>query len=454
MAEQRIQPHDLSAEQSLLGALLMSTDSFFMIKTPLKEVYFYKRAHQVIFSAIMNLYKINSPIDAITVADHLSKQSNLEVAGGRAYLVELLDSIHSTQNVDTYATIIFEKALLRQIIDTGTFMLNQAFDPSNIAKDVLVKSQSLLTTISNEGITKDFVHLKDILGTVFDDLQSSSSQENGILGIASGFPNLDTLTSGFQSGDLVILAARPSMGKTTLALNFAVNAAIQNQVPIAVFSCEMPKEQLGLRMLCSRAKLNSSLLRSSNMSETHFRQLNAALRDLSEAPIFIDDTPSITPLDLRIKAQRLQKKHDVKLILIDYLQLMRLGNRRIESRFQEVSEIVRDIKAFAKESNIPIIALSQLSRDIEKHQRRPVLSDLRESGEIEQTADLIMFIYSEPKPNTEPNDDILESVRNTQNLSPEVPVKLIIAKQRNGPTGDINLIFKKYIYQFLPDEMS
>ncbi len=434
MAE-KIQPQDLESELATLGSMMMSKDAVALVAGQLKPEHFYKPSHANIYKAIVELYKENEPIDLVTVANQLKKEGTLEKAGGRSFLAEILDCVPTASNATKYADIVFEKAMLRRLISAGSEIISDAFDDAQEPAQVLDNAQKMINDISREGIQDDFVPLKSILNVVFDELQSTSLSKDKVLGIPTGFPDLDKMTSGFQKGDLVILAARPSIGKTTLALNFASHAAISKKIPVAIFSCEMPKEQLAMRLLCAEARLDSSRLRTSNLQDHEYKDLNQAFGKLAEAPIYIDDTPGISPLELRAKCRRLQNEADVKLIIIDYLQLMRGGKKRIESRFQEISEIVRETKAFAKESGIPIIALSQLSRDIEKRQdKRPLLSDLRESGEIEQTADLIMFLHRE------------EGYQDTKmNVS---PLQLVIAKQRNGPTGDINLIFKRDISKF------
>ena len=294
--------------------------------------------------------------------------------------------------------------------------------------------------ISKERVQEDFVKLKDILMPVMDSIEKVYDTDNKILGIPTGFKDLDALTSGLQPSDLIILAARPAMGKTTLAMNIALNAATMHKVPVAVFSLEMPKEQLAFRLLATESRIDSSRLKTANLLDHEYKDLTRALGKLSETPIFVDDTPAISPLELRAKTRRLQMECDLGLIVIDYLQLMRLGKKRIESRFQEVSEIVRDIKAFARECRVPIIALSQLSRDVEKRQDGPKLSDLRESGEIEQTADLVLFIHREDYYAT-----------NTDKAS---HAKLLIAKHRNGPTGAVDLVFRKDISRFYSSDKS
>jgi len=434
--QEKIQPQNIEAEQSVLGSMMMSKDAISLIAGKLRPDHFYKPAHVHIYKAIINLYKDNEPIDLITVSNELSKKDSLEKAGGRSYLADVLDSVPTAANATKYAEIVFEKAMLRSLINAGSEIIAESFDNTQEANAVIDMAQKTINDISKEGVQDDFVHLKDVLTVVFDNIQGSYDSEDKILGISTGYPDMDAMTSGFQPADLVILAARPSMGKTTLALNFAAYAAIHKKQAVAIFSCEMPKEQLAMRLLCAEARLDSKRLRTASLKDHEYRDLNQAFGKLADAPIYIDDTPGISPLELKAKCRRLQQEADIKMIIIDYMQLMRSSKKKVESRFHEVSEIVRDVKGFAKESGIPIIALSQLSRDIEKRQdKRPQLSDLRESGEIEQTADLVLFIHREEAYNEHKKD--------------VSPVTLVIAKQRNGPTGDINLIFRRDISRFM-----
>lgn len=438
--EERIPPQDLEAEQSVLGAMMLSKDIIILIAGKLKPDYFYRNAHSEIFQAIIALYQKNEPVDLVTVSAELKKRDMLEATGGRVYLAEVLDSVPSAANADHYANIVLEKALLRKLIDAGSEIVKDALEDNLEVDDMIESAQKTIMDISKERVQEDFVKLKDILMPVMDSIEKVYDNDNKILGIPTGFKDLDALTSGLQPSDLIILAARPAMGKTTLAMNIALNAATMHKVPVAVFSLEMPKEQLAFRLLATESRIDSSRLKTANLLDHEYKDLTRALGKLSETPIFVDDTPAISPLELRAKTRRLQMECDLGLIVIDYLQLMRLGKKRIESRFQEVSEIVRDIKAFARECRVPIIALSQLSRDVEKRQDGPKLSDLRESGEIEQTADLVLFIHREDYYAT-----------NTDKAS---HAKLLIAKHRNGPTGAVDLVFRKDISRFYSSDKS
>jgi replicative DNA helicase len=439
MAE-KIPPQDLEAEQSVLGAMMLSKDAVALVSGQLRSEFFYKDAHGHIFTAILSLYKRNDPIDLVTVSDALKKQNKLEEVGGRSYLAEIADSVPSASSAVKYAKIVLEKSTARRLIEAGSDIISDAFDDANTVDQVLETAQRRIIDISKDRIEEDFVHIESVLSTVFENIQSIvDSKGEQLLGVPSGFKDLDANTAGFQKSDLIILAARPAMGKTTLAMNFATNAAVKYKIPVAVFSLEMPKEQLAMRLLAAESGLDLKHLRTGNLHENQYKNLMHGLGVLSEAPIYIDDTPGITPLDLRAKTRRLQMEANVQLIVIDYLQLMKSGSRRIESRMQEVSEIVREVKAFAKESQIPIIALSQLSRAVEQRtDKRPMLSDLRESGEIEQTADIVMFIHRE---------DYYESGEKQPNQAS--PTDLLIAKHRNGSTGEIKLLFRKDVSKFM-----
>jgi replicative DNA helicase len=439
MAKDRIPPQHDEAEQSVLGAMMMSKTAIAEVITRLQPDYFYRDAHAHIFKAIQALYQRNEPIDLITVTAELKKQNVLDESGGRTYVSEVINSVPTAANAAQYADIVIEKGILRKLIDVGSSIIKESFEDSSEAKFVLESAQKSILDISREQIREEFSPIKNVLNVVFDSIQSVYDAEDKVLGVSTGLPDLDQMMSGFQPGDLIILAARPSMGKTALALNFAAYAAVQKKIPVAIFSLEMPKEQLALRLLCAEAKMDSKRLRTANLLDHEWKDLNHAFGRLADAPLFIDDSPGISPLDFRAKLRRLQLEADIGLVVIDYLQLMNGGKKRIESRFQEVSEIVREVKAFAKESRLPVIALSQLSRDVEKRQDKiPQLSDLRESGEIEQTADLVMFIH---------RDDYYE-----QEKKKASPTKIIIAKHRNGPTGVVNTVFRLDISKFIPAE--
>jgi replicative DNA helicase len=321
--EEKIPPQDLDAEQSVLGAMMLSKDAISLAIGKVKPEYFYREAHANIFSAMVALYQKNEPVDLVTVSAELKKMNKLEEAGGRIYLTEITHYVPTASNVEKYAEIVTEKALLRKLIDAGSNIVGSAFEHSGDVDIVLEDAQRKILDISRERVNDDFVKLDKVLDIVFENIQSIYDNEEKILGVPTGFSDLDALTSGFQKSDLVILAARPGVGKTTLALNFAVHAAVEKKLPVAVFSLEMPREQLAMRLLSSEAKLDSKRLRTANLHEHEYKSLMMALGHLSEAPIYIDDTAGLSPMELRAKLRRLQTEADIKLIVIDYLQLMR-----------------------------------------------------------------------------------------------------------------------------------
>lgn len=431
--EERIPPHDMEAERSVLGAMFHKKDVIPQVIQLLRPEYFYRPAHMQIFRAMISLYNRNEPVDWVTVNAEMEKMGARESAGGTSYLMELTESVPGWTNVDRYAQIVSNHATMRKLIDVGSTIMSEGFDKTQDVDDVMEHAQKQIMEVSRERVRDDFVALKDVLMPVLDSIHQSYDNEDQIMGIPTGYSDFDKITGGFQKGDLIILAARPGMGKTTLAMNFAMHVA-EKKHAVAIFSLEMPKEQLAMRLLCSEARINMAKLKSAQLADGEYKDLAHAMGKLSEMPIYIDTAPDTSPLELKAKIRRLQMEADIKLIVVDYLQLMRSSRRKSENRMQEVSEIVREVKAFAKESGIPLIALSQLGRDIEKRQgdQTPRLSDLRESGELEQTADLVLFI----------NRDYYD------NESKEA--KLIIAKHRNGSLGDIDLFFRKEYSRFEP----
>lgn len=436
---EKIPPQDLDAEQSLLGSMMLSKDAIAVVAGQMHAEYFYKPANGNIYTAIIKLYKQNEPVDLVTVSDALRKENKLEETGGRVYLAEIADTVPSAANAEKYAKIVLEKATARRLIEAGSEMITEAFDDANEVDEILENAQRKILDISKDRVHDDFVKLDSVLTTVFENIQNVYDNKDQLLGVPTGFSDFDAVTSGWQKSDLIILAARPAMGKTTLALNFATNAAVKHNIPVALFSLEMPKEQLAMRLLSSESSLDSKRLKTANLMDHEYKSLMHGLGVLSEAPIYIDDTAGISPLELRAKTRRLQMEADIQLIIIDYLQLMRSGKKKVESRFQEVSEIVREVKGFAKESGIPIIALSQLSRAVEQRtDKKPMLSDLRESGEIEQTADIVLFIHREDYYN-----------QSEQQPNQASPTDLIISKHRNGSTGEVKLMFRKDVSKFL-----
>ena len=419
-------PQSLEAEAAVLGAMLSSREAVSKSIQWLKPDHFYKTGHQKIFSAMVKLFNDNEQIDTISVSDLLKKQKVLESVGGAYFLTGLVESIPTTANVESYAKIVLEKSLLRQLIKVAQDLSNEAYDDHRKAEDILDRVERSIFSITQSGLRGGFQPIDKILHESFEQLDSISSKEGGVIGIPSGLTDLDEVTAGFHPGDFIVIAGRPSMGKTALALNIARNAAIDHKIGIGFFSLEMANNQLAMRLLCTEAKVDSHLVRTGNLPRNQWVNLSTNVGTLAEAPIYLDDTPGISVLELRAKARRLKAEKDVGLIIVDYLQLMQ--GPASESRQQEISNISRSLKGLAKELNLPIIALSQLSRAVEnRSDRRPLLSDLRESGAIEQDADVVIFLY--------------RPFLYTQEESDDGKVHIIVAKQRNGPVRTVMASF-------------
>ncbi len=426
----RIPPQAIDAEIAVIGAMLLDTSAVGAVSEILDDTAFYKGAHKKIFRAVIDLFSKEEAVDLVTVTQELKRQKVLDDVGGAAYLSQVLGSVATTANVRHHAKIVLEKAVLRRLISVATEVVQEAYDAGGEAADILDRAEHVIFEIAQARIHRDFVPMREILKHSFEVIQELYDKKQHVTGIASGFDDLDALTSGFQKADLVVIAGRPSMGKTAFALNVAAHASIDGNTPTAVFSLEMGKEQLVQRMLCCEARVDAHKLRTGYLADKQWSSLTTAAGLLSESSIYIDDTPSMTVLEMRSKARRLKAEADIGLVIVDYLQLMR-GLGRPENRQQEISEISRSLKALAKELNIPVLALSQLSRAVESRggDRRPILSDLRESGAIEQDADVVMFIYrAEQYERTPENIGVAE---------------VIVGKQRNGPTGTIQLYFHK-----------
>jgi replicative DNA helicase len=435
----RLPPQSLEAEQSVLGSILIDRDAVIEIAEFLKPEDFYRQAHGRVFAAMLDLFERREPIDIVTVSEALERSGDLEAVGGRAYLGTLSNqtptAVHSVQ----YARIVERKALLRNLIGAAGKIAGIGYeDPAEI-QEAIDRAESELFSVSQRRVGAGFSPLKDLLHDAYDRLDYLHAHRGEISGVRTGFQDLDTLTAGLQKSDLVILAARPSIGKTSLALNIAEHAAVKDKRSVGVFSLEMSKEQLVLRLLSSVADIDSQRLRTGFLEELDFARIAPAMNALSEAPVYIDDTPNITAMELRTKARRLQAEVGLDLVIVDYLQLMQASSsNRDSNRVQEVSEISRGLKALARELKVPVIALSQLSRQPEmRESKEPRLSDLRESGSIEQDADLVLFLWREK----ERGSDDAET-------DGEV-IKLKLAKHRNGPTGEIALWFKKRQTRFV-----
>ncbi|MFC1595934.1 replicative DNA helicase [Candidatus Margulisiibacteriota bacterium] len=435
---ERVPPHNTEAEQAVLGAMLLDKETVPKIIEKINAESFYHSIHSFIFSAIITLYDQNKPIDMITVTDYLRKNNQLETVGGSVYITDILDSVPTAANVEHYLKMVEETSILRSLITAGSQIVSISFEEDQGVNSVLERAEKSIFDIAKKKSHKAFVNLKNILLPVMTQIEESYGKEEVVTGVPSGYGDLDYFTSGFQKSDMIIMAARPSMGKTSLALNMAANAAIRYNIPTAIFSLEMSKEQLAYRLLCSESGIDSHKLKSAGMKEHEWKSLTRSLGKLSEAPIFIDDTASLSTLEMKAKARRMALEENIGLIIVDYLQLMQVS-AKTDNRTQEISNIARALKAIAREVSVPVIALSQLSRSIEQRiDKTPRLSDLRESGEIEQTADLVMFIHRE---------DYYDVNTENSNIA-----QLIVAKHRNGPTGKIDLVFKKEITKFLPKE--
>ena len=430
----KLPPYNEEAEQYVLGACFGSGDAFARALEIIELDDFYKTSHRKIFSSMQFLFEANEPIDILTVADRLRKSDGLDDAGGMDYLDFLEGLVPTSAAISHHSKIIREKKVLRDLIETATEIVASSYEDSDDADEILDKAERSIFEISEKRTKRSFYSIKEIVKSSFDSIEKLFEKPGMVTGVETGFRELDQITSGLQPSDLVIIAGRPSMGKTSLALDIARFAACKRKVPTAIFSLEMSKEQLGLRMLCSEARVSSVKLRTGFLATSDWPNLTAAAGRISEAPIFIDDSPQLATLDVRARSRRLKAEHSLGLVIIDYLQLMH-GSRKIESRQLEISEISRGLKGLAKELNVPIIALSQLSRAVESRtDKRPLLSDLRESGSIEQDADVVAFIY---------RDEVYDSETAKAGIA-----EILIRKQRNGPIGDIELAFLKEYTRF------
>jgi replicative DNA helicase len=435
-------PYSEEAEQAVLSAMLMDQDAVMRAAETLDDSMFYAERHRRVYRAMIGLTETGSVVDPLTLADELARRGELEAAGGKDYIGFLMDVVPTAANVEYHARIVREKALLRRLIEASTSIVQSAFEGKTTADELLDDAESRIFHVSQQRGREGFMRIKELLWPTMERIEALQRGGKTVTGVPTGFADLDELTSGFQPADLVVIAARPSMGKTALTLNIAQHAAIEAQVPIAFFSLEMSKESLVQRMLTSEARVDAQRLRKGMLRDDDFPRLARAAGILSSAPVYIDDTPGITMLEMRSKARRLKADADLGLIVVDYLQLMQ-GPERSESRQQEVSMISRGLKSLAKELSVPVLALSQLSRAPEQRagedKGRPQLSDLRESGAIEQDSDVILFIYR-PEVYFGPVDKDGNSL--------EGRAEIIVGKQRNGPIGSVNLFFHKQYTRF------
>jgi replicative DNA helicase len=431
-----VPPQNLEAEESVLGAMMLSPGAIGAVSEILSAGDFYRQSHGTIYRAALALYAKGEPVDAITLADELEERGELEDVGGRIRIHELANLLPAASNAAHYARIVHEMATLRGLIRVGHEITRLGIEREGEAVELVDRAEQVLFDLSQSRVASEFSHIEELLKESFERITQLFEAGADVTGVPSGFRDLDHLTSGFQPGNLIVVAARPSMGKSALALCMAANLGVRNQVPVAMFTLEMSKAEVAQRLMCSEAKVESQRLRSGKLAPDDWPRLTAACDKLAKAPVYVDDTGSITMMEIRSKARRLKSREPgLGLIIVDYLQLMTSG-ASAENRVQEVSQISRNLKVLARDLDVPILALSQLSRAVEqRHDKRPILSDLRESGSIEQDADLVMFIYRDEYYNAEETDQ--------QGLA-----EVILAKHRNGPTDTIKLSFLKRFAKF------
>jgi replicative DNA helicase len=440
----RVPPHNLEAEQAVLGGILLEKDALGKVLEVLSGdgLDFYSPVHAEIFRSMISLYEKNVPVDEITLTDRFKDSDALDSVGGLSYIGVIFEATPTAANILYYSRIVREKSLLRKLISASTDIITRGYEGDESIEDFIDDAERIIFEVSQDKGKKSFYALSEIIKDTFEAVENLYGNQTHVTGVPTGFNDLDILTAGFQPSDLVVIAGRPSMGKTALCLNIAEYAAIEGKCPVAIFSLEMSKEQLTQRMLASRARVDLGRLRKGFLKDEDWNSLTTAVGNLYEAPIFIDDTPAQTALEVRAKARRLKADKGLKLVIVDYLQLMR-GKRNTDNREQEISDISRSLKTLAKELNLPVVALSQLSRRTEQREgNRPQLSDLRESGAIEQDADVVMFVYREAiyKPCDCPKELCTCGVRHG--------AEIIVAKQRNGPTDNIKLTFMNEYTRF------
>lgn len=432
---EKVPPQALEGEIAVLGSMLIEEDAISQVLETIDESFFYKEAHKIVFSSIIKLYTANKAVDLVTLTEELKKSGDLEKTGGAAYLTELTTAVPTAANVKYYANIVKEKAVLRNLITVATQIATDSYEATGDVDALIDKAERLIFEISSRKIEGGFHSLKDIIKDSIETIDSLYQRKGHLTGLATGFHDLDAITAGLQSEDFIVIAGRPSMGKSALVGCIAEHVGVVEKIPVGIFSLEMSREQLVRRMLCSYARVDAHKVRTGFLSQDDWNPLVSAAGKLSDAKIFIDDTPGISALELRAKARRLKSQHNIGLIIVDYLQLMQ-GLARSENRQQEISEISRFLKALARELRLPVIAVSQLSRAVEARvDHRPLLSDLRESGAIEQDADLVILLLREEY--YYPNDDDKKGT-----------AEAIIAKQRNGPVGSVKLTFIKEFARF------
>lgn len=433
---EKIPPHNLEAEQAVLGSMMIDKEAIYAAMENLVPEDFYKEAHQIIYSTLQMLEAKGEPIDMIVLTEELRRQNNLDRIGGIGYIATLANTVPTAANIRHYADIVEEKAILRKLIRFTTQIASRCYEDQEETMELLDNAEKMILEIASNRNSDGLVSIKTVLSNTLEKIEHMSNNRGNITGVPSYFADLDRMTSGWQPSDLIILAARPAMGKTTFGLNIAYNAATKGKMPVAVFSLEMSREQLVQRLISAEAMIDQHKLRTGRLQDEEWLRLTKAAQPLSTAQMYIDDTPAISVLELRAKARRLKAEKGLALIVIDYLQLMQVNSRKNENRQQEISEISRSLKALARELDVPVLALSQLSRAVEQsHEKRPQLSHLRESGALEQDSDLVMFIYR-------------EDYYNPESEKPGI-AEIILAKHRNGPTGSVELGFIKEFTKFV-----
>ncbi|KSU59081.1 replicative DNA helicase [[Bacillus] enclensis] len=436
MLQERIPPQNIEAEQAVLGAIFLEPSALTTASEGLIPEDFYRHSHQKIFNVMLKLGDGGKAVDLITVTEELAAAKELEDVGGVAYLSELAGSVPTAANIEYYAKIVEEKSLLRRLIRTATDIASDGYAREDEVDALLGEAEKSIMEVAQRKNAGAFHNIKDVLVRTYDNIETLTNRKGDVTGIPTGFADLDHMTAGFQRNDLIIVGARPSMGKTAFALNIAQNVAVKAKENVAIFSLEMGAEQLVMRMLCAEGNINAQNLRTGDLTDEDWRKLTMAMGSLSNAGIYIDDTPGIKVGEIRSKCRRLAQEHGLGMILIDYLQLIQGNGRGGENRQQEVSEISRSLKGLARELEVPVIALSQLSRGVEQRQdKRPMMSDIRESGSIEQDADIVAFLYRE---------DYYDHDAENKNI-----IEIIIAKQRNGPVGNVSLAFVKEYNKFV-----
>ena len=438
----KLPPQAIELEEAVLGALMLDNEALSDTIDILKPEYFYKIEHQKIFDSIIVLFNESKPVDILTIIEQLKKSGELENIGGAFYITQLTNNVASSANTEYHARIIVEKFIQRSLIQISSSIIKDSFDETIDVFDLLSNAEQELFSVTEGSLRKSYSKMSELISSAINNIEELKNKEDGLSGVPSGFSRLDRVTSGWQKSDLVIIAARPGMGKTALALTMCRNIAINHKTPIGIFSLEMSTDQLVNRLISSESEIPSNKLRKGNLEEYEFVQLHEKIKDLAEAPIYIDDTPGLSVFELRAKARRLVKNHGVKIIIVDYLQLMTAGGNKIGNREQEISTISRSLKGIAKELIIPVIALSQVNRGVESRtstSKRPILADLRESGAIEQDADIVTFIYR-------PEYYKIYEWENSDDSRGQA--EIIIAKHRNGPLDNIRLKFINTLAKF------